>query len=110
MKTVKLDVTTGKKFLDKEGKQPNPDYKEAQIDFNEPESLEEAVSMFGGEEKVLGLAVTQAETDAKNTKRAEMRGKEPGALTLGRALQAAAKGGDETAKALLEKLLGTPIA
>jgi len=105
MKQVTLKSATGKK--------DSPEYKEIEYQFNDPESLKEAVEMWG-EKKVFELSIAQAHTDSINAKRNELKGKETGTLTLGRsvaeAIKKAKETGDKETIAALEALLGVPLS
>jgi hypothetical protein len=103
-KTVQLKAATGKK--------DTPDYKEKTYDYTDPEDLQEAISMWG-EKKVFELAVAQAHTDSINAARLELKGKEPGVVSIGKALLEKAKeakaAGDTATLKALEAILGMPL-
>ena len=70
-------MITTKEFKVTTGKKGEEDYQEDLITFDAPyefSSLGEAVEWAGGEKNLVGLAVSQAVTNTKNIRRAEMAG------------------------------------
>lgn len=105
MKKHELVATTGKK--------DSPEYKSKTYEVDEPESLNEAVQVWG-EAKVFNLAIAQSRTDSINAVRNELKGKETGTLALGRsvaeAIKTARASGDAATIKALEDLLGVPLS